>query len=427
MLKMNVESALSFFGKERVTDFIRTKKDVIADVLSDKKEDPEQVLGWFRVGRWTTPELMEKMEAKAREIREKADVFVLVGVGGSNNGARAVIKAMEALSDEKPKVKIVYAGNNLSSNAIHHLLNSLKGKSVYLDVIAKNFETLEPGLAFRILRRWMRGQFGDEMADRVIVTGTAGSQLNRIAEENGYLFLPFPDDIGGRYSVLSPVGLFPMAAAGIDIRSVARGGKDMEQVLKTEPQESNPAVVYAAIRHLCEEDGFAMEFLSSFEPALEYFSKWWVQLFAESEGKNHSGLYPVACSFSEDLHSVGQYIQSGKRNLAELFLRVERPEYHCVVQPDEKVHDGFAYLDNKDVSKINNTAFSATVKAHAQGGVPVNVLSIPRLEPYDFGQMFYFFELTCYLSGTFNGINPFDQSGVEAYKSIMLHELRKTV
>ncbi len=424
MLTLNLDSAIFYFGQEKVEGCVREMKDVVADVFSDKTEDREQVFGWYEVAKWTEPELLAKMEAKAREIREKADVFVLVGVGGSNNGARAVIKAMEALAEDDPGVEIVYAGNNLSSNAVHRLLHRLEGKSVYIDVIAKNFETLEPGLAFRVLRQWMWEHYGEKIAERVIVTGTSGSRLDTIAQENGYLFLPFPEDIGGRYSVISPVGLFPMAAAGVDIRSLVQGAADMEKALKAEAPEQNPAVLYAAVRHLCEQNGFAMEFLSSFEPALEYFAKWWVQLFAESEGKDHSGLYPVACSFSEDLHSVGQYIQSGKRNLAELFLYVEEPEYRYTVQQDRKIEDGFSYLDQKDIASINDTAFSATAKAHAEGGVPVSILSIPRLTPYYFGQMFYFFEFTCYLSGMFNGINPFDQPGVEAYKSIMLRSLK---
>lgn len=418
---MNFEKSLPFLEKDSVSNCIESNKKLLTDIFSEKVQDAEQVFGWFDVDQWATPELVEKMKQKAQEIQEKADVFVLVGIGGSNNGARALIKAFAKQS----KVEIVYAGNTLSGNEVCELLDHLEGKSVYINVIAKNFATLEPGLAFRILRRFMQKQYGENIADRVIVTGTAGSQLNRLADENGYLFLPFPDDIGGRYSVLSPVGLFPVAVAGIPIESIIRGAQDMEKSLKATDYDKNPAVIYATIRHLLEKRGFAMEFLSSFEPDLAYFSKWWVQLFAESEGKNHAGLYPVVCSFTEDLHSVGQYIQSGKRNLLELFLHVEQAEHTYVVQPDSQIDDGFDYLNHMDVKEINDIAFHATVKAHSEGGVPCNVLSIPELTPYYFGQLFYFFQFTCYISGMLNGVNPFDQPGVEAYKTEMFHGLKK--
>lgn len=423
MLSFNFEGTMPFLGKESLSNLIQANKGLLADIFSDKKCDTEQVFGWFNVDKWNTPQLFEQMKTKAREIREQADVFVLVGVGGSNNGARALIKAMESLKIE-PGLEIVYAGNNLSGNAICKLLDQFEGKSVYMNVIAKNFETLEPGLSFRILRKWMREQYGERYSQRAIVTGTVGSQLNKLSDQNGFLFLPFPEDIGGRYSVLSPVGLFPIAVAGIEIEDVVGGARDMEKFLKETQFISNPAVIYAANRHLLEQRGFANEILSSFEPALEYFSKWWVQLFAESEGKNNTGIFPVACSFSEDLHSVGQYIQSGKRNMAELFLHVDEPEHNYTVQADEKIEDGFGYLNYMDVNSINDVAFWATVKAHEEGGVPCNIVSIPKLTPYYYGQLFYFFELTCYISGMFNHVNPFDQPGVEAYKSKMMHKLK---
>lgn len=420
MLDFDFNNALSFLKKDEVFNLIEEKDAILQDVFSEKTEDSENVLGWFSVDKWTTPELVDKMERKAKEIQEKADVFVLVGVGGSNNGSRSLIKAFAKQS----KVEIMYAGNNLSSNYICSLLEELKDKSVYINVIAKNFETLEPGLTFRILRRFMHEQYGADIADRIIVTGTAGSQLNQLADQNSYLFLPFPDDIGGRFSVLSPVGLFPVAVAGIDINQIILGAREMQHMLKITPFKENAAVTHAVIRHLLERRGFSMEFLSSFEPNLEFFSKWWIQLFAESEGKNHSGLYPVACSFSEDLHSVGQYIQSGKRNLAEVFLHVEDATQDYTVCVDNKIADGFDYLNNMSVKEINDIAFRATVKAHTEGGVPCSIIMMPKLTPYYFGQLFYFFQFACYISGMLNGVNPFDQPGVEAYKTEMFRGLK---
>ncbi len=421
MLQFNFENSLSFLGINSVYEYIEDNKKMLEDIFSPKQEDKAKIFGWFNVEKWTNQELVAKMEGKAREIRENGEIFVLVGVGGSNNGARSLIKAFTKQGD----VEVVYAGNNLSGKSICELLNKLKGRSVYINVIAKNFETLEPGLAFRILRNFMWEEYGDDISNRVIVTGTAGSQLNHLADKNEYMFLPFPEDIGGRFSVLSPVGLFPAAVAGINIKEIIQGARDMEQMLKSTPFRRNPAVVYAAIRHLLEGQGFAMEILSSFEPALEFFSKWWVQLFAESEGKNLRGLFPVACSFTEDLHSVGQYIQDGRRNLMETFLYVESPAENYIIQPDTKVSDGFDYLNHMDMKCIDDTAFWATVKAHAAGSVPCNIITIPKLTPYNFGQLFYYFQLTCYISGTFNGINPFDQPGVEEYKKEMFRKLKK--
>ncbi|QAT49119.1 glucose-6-phosphate isomerase [Caproiciproducens sp. NJN-50] len=420
MLRFNFENAVDFIGKAKVDSYIESNKNLLQQLFKEKEEDPERVFGWFDVEKWTAPDLVNQIKRKAGEIQEKADAFVLVGVGGSNNGARAVVEALAKNS----KVEVVYAGNNLSSIRVHELLEKLKGKSVYIDVIAKNFETLEPGLSFRILRRFLREQHGENFSERIVATGTQGSSLNRLADENGYLFLPFPADIGGRYSVLSPVGLLPVAAAGIDIDQMILGAREMELEIKKAPFHNNPAVTYAAVRSCLEKQGFAMEFLSFFEPDLECFAKWWVQLFAESEGKDHEGLYPVACSFSEDLHSVGQYIQNGKRDLSELFLQVEAVEQDYVVKPDDRFKDGFDYLDGKTVKEINDIAFRATVKAHIDGGIPCSVITLPKLTPYYFGQLFYFFQFACYLSGTFIGINPFDQPGVEAYKNEMFYNLK---
>lgn len=421
MLQFDFENSLSFLGINSVFEFIEKNKKMLEELFSFKEKDEDRVFGWFNVEKWTTQELTAKMECKAREIHENGEIFVLVGVGGSNNGARSLIKAFTKQGD----VEVVYAGNNLSGKTVCELLDKLKGKSVYINVIAKNFETLEPGLTFRILRNFMWEQYVDDISSRVIVTGTSGSQLNQLADKNGYMFLPFPDDIGGRYSVLSPVGLFPAAVSSINIQDIIRGAKDMELMLKTAPFCENPAVIYAAIRHLIEEKGFTMEFLSSFEPDLEYFSKWWVQLFAESEGKNFRGLFPVSCSFTEDLHSVGQYIQSGKRNLMETFIHVGNTAGNYIIQPDTKVFDGFDYLNHMDMKSINDTAFWATVKAHEAGSVPCNIITIPQLTPYYFGQLFYYFQFSCYVSGKFNGINPFDQPGVEEYKKEMFRKLKR--
>ena len=366
------------------------------------------------------PELLAAIEAKAKEVRQNADIFVLVGVGGSNQAARAVIEGL------KPKggPKILYAGNTLSANYLADLLTQLEGKSVYINVIAKNFETLEPGSHFRVLRHYLQTRYSkEELSKRIILTGTYGTRLEEIAKENGYTFFPFPLPIGGRYSAFSPVGLFPMAVAGVDIRGLLKGGTDMAADIKANP--NHPAVQYAVLRNALYRKGFLVEQLAAFEPQLAYFFKWWVQLFGESEGKDKKGIFPSAACYSEDLHSMGQYMQDGARILLETFLQVEQVDGSVVIAPDKAFGDRFDYLDGLDFATINKAAESATLEAHHKGGVPCFCLKLERLNEYAFGQLFYFFMFACALSGKLLGVNPFDQEGVEEYKRSMFQKLGK--
>ena len=365
---------------------------------------------------------LDAIKEKAAEIREHADTFVLVGVGGSNQAARSVIEALR-----RPKgPKIVYAGNTLSAAYLSDVLAELHDKSVYINVIAKNFETLEPGSHYRILRSLMESIYGaPEMAKRVTLTGTRGSLLEKIAKDNGHLFLEFPVTVGGRYSAFTPVGLLPLAAAGLDIDSFISGGRDMERLLSACGAE-NPAVRYAALRNLLYKKGFLVEVLAGFEPRLAYFNKWWWQLFGESEGKNGTGIFPSFAVYSEDLHSIGQYMQSGQRILMETFLSVEKPGASLVVEGD-RVEDRFDYLNGWDFTDINRAAETATLEAHSSGGVPCTKISVDRLDEYHFGQLFYFFMLSCAVSGKLLGVNPFDQDGVERYKKSMFKALGKNI
>ena len=353
------------------------------------------------------------------KCKKKADVLVVIGIGGSNQAARAVVDAIK----ERSETKIVWAGNSISAHSIQEALHEVAGKSIYIDVIAKNFETLEPGIAFRALRDYMRQAYGDEYADRVICTGTQGSHLEELAHKHGYKFLPFPDDIGGRFTAMSPVGLFPMAVAGMDIRAMAEGAKKMRSRLISESAETNVALKYAAIRNLLYKKGFRMEMLSFFEPRFFRFAKWWMQLFGESEGKNGKGLYPLFGNFSEDLHSIGQFIQDGTCVIFETFLDVSNSGASYVVHADD-VDDRFDYLDGKDFDEVNRAAFDATVDAHSIK-FPCMKLTVSAFEEETFGALFYFFEFVCYLSGSLLGVNPFDQPGVEAYKQRMFKTLGK--
>ena len=399
-------------------DYVK-EKNAILDQVRNNPDGYEDALGWMDPEEWASDAQLSRLEEKAKEIREQADAFVLIGVGGSNNAARAVIKALDL--EDGPE--IYYAGNTISPYEVNRLLKQLKGKSVYINVIAKNFETLEPGIGFRVLRAWLTDQYGEKACERIIVTGTRGSHLEKISNEHGYTFLTFPDTIGGRYSAICDVGLFPMAVAGVNIRKVVEGAKDMRAYLYGKEERDNPAFYYAAIRNLLNQKGMKVEMLSFFEPRYRYFAKWWTQLFAESEGKDGKGLYPVSAQCSEDLHSVGQFVQDGTHMMFETFLDVKNQDSSYILKNDQ-VDDRFDYLDGMDFWEINKKAFEATYKAHSQC-LPCFRIQVEQIDEYSFGQLFYFFEFACYISGMMLGINPFDQPGVEAYKGYMFEALGK--
>ncbi len=363
---------------------------------------------------------LDVIREKAKEIRENADVFVLVGVGGSNQAARAMIEAMK-----KPGgPKIVYAGNSLSAHAVQTVLDEIEGKSVYINVIAKNFETLEPGSHFRVLRNAMQKRYSaEEMAKRVVLTGTRGSRLEEIAKENGYTFLSFPERVGGRYSAFTPVCLLPIAVAGLDVEEYLAGGLSAQEHLLE--QDGGEAAEYAALRWALYEKGFKVEMLSAFEPRLYWAQSWWKQLFGESEGKDKKGILPVSMTNSEDLHSMGQYMQDGLRFMMETFLMVDDPEASVVIRPDPEFDDRFDYLDGMDFANINRAAEKATIEAHDMGGVPCIQLRLPRISERSYGQLYYFFMISCALSGALLGVDAFDQEGVEEYKRSMFRALGK--
>ena len=305
-------------------------------------------------------------------------------------------------------------------------LEELDGyKSVYIDCIAKNFETLEPGIAFRVLRQYLEKRYGpDGAAWRIFATGTPGSTLERLCADNGYTFLTFPPRVGGRFSVVSDVGLFPMAVAGVDIGAITQGMRDMRDRLFAEPAAENLALEYACLRKLMLEHGYAVEMLSCFEPRLDYFAKWWIQTFAESEGKNGTALYPVSASNSEDLHATGQFVQQGSPILFETFVEVEARDASLLLPPETK-RDYFDYLTGKDFWDMNDIARKATMAAHSERGIPCLNFKIPAIDAHTLGELYFFFLFSCYLSCELLGVNPFDQPGVENYKGYMFKNLGK--
>ncbi len=378
--------------------------------------------GWRTVDEHAGPDRVAFLQQEADRVRKDADAFVTIGIGGSNQSSRAAIKALRP----KDGPEMLWAGNTISACEMARTLEELDGyKSVYIDCIAKNFETLEPGIAFRVLRQYLEKRYGEaEAAKRIFATGTPGSTLHQLCKDHGYTFLTFPERVGGRFSVLSDVGLFPMAVAGVDIAAVTAGMRQMRDRIFAEKAEENIALRYAVLRKLFLEKGYAMEMLSFFEPRLDYFAKWWVQTFAESEGKEDTALYPIVSSNSEDLHAVGQYVQQGRPILFETFLEI-RDRDASVILPPETKKDYFDYLTGKDFWDINEAARKGTFSAHSDRGIPCLCFSIPAIDAHTLGQLYYYFIFSCYLSCELLGVNPFDQPGVEAYKHQMFALLGK--
>ncbi len=416
MIKLNYLES-KFIVKDEIEKLKKHNEGKLRKVKNNNKNYIDS-LGWVDVLEYANDDIITNIERIAKKVRNNAEIFVLIGVGGSNNSARAVI---EALQVEGPK--IIYAGNTLSPHALNKVLKEIEGKSVYINCIAKNFETLEPGSSFRILRQYLYKTYGDKAYERIITTGTKGSNFEKLSKENGYTFLEFPSNVGGRYTAMTNVGLLPMAIAGIDIKALVTGGIDMQNELFNTTFEKNIAYEYACLRNYFNEKGYSVEMLASFEPQFRFFYKWWIQLFAESEGKDNKGLYPTASEYSEDLHSVGQFVQDGAPIMFETFIDVENKNSSLIFEKDDLV-DYFEYIDGKDFWDINKVASEATVLAHSKK-VPCLKIEISTIDAYNFGQMFYFFQFACYLSCEILGVNAFNQPGVEAYKVLMFDVLGK--
>ena len=406
---------IEFFGQDAGQERLLAQCRRLFDGMGSRFDG---VLGWTDCLKATEGSLA-RIKEKAQEWREIADTLVIVGVGGSNQAARGVIDAIGARG-----MDVVWAGNTLSAWELARTLERLEGRSVVMHVIAKNFETLEPGSHYRVLRRFMQERYDErEMARRVVLTGTTGSRLDEMAQERGHLFLPFPGPIGGRYTAFTTVGLLPIAAAGLDVDAYLRGGLDMQRSVETE--DDNAAFRYACWRNANYAQGKNTEMLVSFEPRFERLGRWWRQLFGESEGKDGKGIFPATGIYSEDLHSIGQYVQAGERRLMETFISV-RDDGACVPVPgDAAARDGFDYLNGRDFTFINRAAEQATLQAHSQGGVPCARVTVERADEYAFGALYYMFMAACAVSGQLLGVNPFDQEGVEAYKRSMFAILGK--
>ena len=370
---------------------------------------------------WLSPDQIldageyNKLKETAAYLRENTDVLLVIGIGGSYLGARAVI---EALADDPEKV--VYAGQNISAHYIKQLKTKLSGKRVAINVVSKSGTTTEPAIALRLFK-----ELSDSCEMLVATTDKEKGALLDFSKKLGIKSFVVPSDIGGRYSVLSAVGLLPIAYAGIDIDALINGASKSAKLCSNPDPKQNPAYAYAAIRNILSQKGYGLEILSSFEPRLFYIAEWWKQLFGESEGKNGTGIFPASCTFSTDLHSLGQFIQEGKRNLFETFLVISEGEPSVTVPRWDDDSDGMNYLAGEEISYINNMAYEATAKAHTDGKVPNMTIRLETLDAYSLGALLYFYEISCAMTCLMAGVNPFNQPGVEAYKKYMFRLLGK--
>lgn len=425
-------TAAPFFEK-RELDYLDGAVQAAHQAVHNKTGAGADFLGWVDWPSAYDKEEMERLKKAAEKIRQDSDVLLVIGIGGSYLGARAAIEMLQhnfySLLNkiERKAPLILFVGHHMSSSYTKELFDVLKDKDVSINVISKSGTTTEPAIAFRIFRTFLEGKYGKEGARERIYATTDREKgaLKTLADKEGYATFVIPDDIGGRYSVLTPVGLLPIAAGGLSVDEMMRGAQAAEKDLSEPTLDKNPAYQYAAARNVLYNKGKSVELLVNYEPNLHYFSEWWKQLFGESEGKDQKGLYPASADFSTDLHSLGQYIQEGRRQLFETALLVKESKASVVIEEEESDLDQLNYLAGKTLEEVNQKAALGTRLAHTDGDVPNLVVSVPELTPYYFGYLVYFFEKACAISGYLLGVNPFDQPGVEAYKKNMFALLGK--
>ena len=428
---LNTEHLQQFIGN---TDIAAIEKEVISakKTLLDGSGKGNDFLGWVNLPAEISQDEINNIKKDVERLAGKVRLFVVVGIGGSYLGARAVIEALQSEFDMQDTGRkfpyIVYAGHTLSEDYYCQLMQVLDKQDYAVAVISKSGTTTEPAVAFRLIKSHIEKKYGKaEAAKRIIaITDARRGALHDIAVQEGYQMYVIPDNVGGRFSVLTPVGLLPIAMSGYDIDKLLQGARDMrEECIRNDKVEENPALLYAAIRNLLYRKGRKVEILENFVPQLKYISEWWKQLYGESEGKEGKGILPHSLSFTTDLHSMGQYVQEGERLMFETVLSVERPQQRIEIPSDEKNLDGINYLVGKTLTEINHNAELGTILAHCDGGVPVLRILIPEVNEYVLGQLIYFFEFACGVSGYVLQVNPFDQPGVEAYKKNMFRLLGK--
>ncbi|OCA97762.1 glucose-6-phosphate isomerase [Clostridium beijerinckii] len=426
-------SKVSPYLEEAELENMESMVKAVHEDLHNKTGAGNDFLGWVDLPVNYDKEEFARIKKAAEKIKSDSDVLIVIGIGGSYLGARAAIEMLtnnfhNVLGSDKRKVpQIFFAGNNISSTYMAELLQVIEGKDVSLNVISKSGTTTEPAIAFRILKSYLEKKYGVEEARKRIyaTTDKARGALKTLADSEGYETFVVPDDVGGRFTVLTAVGLLPIAAAGIDIDEMMKGAADARTAYSVPSIKENDAYKYAAARNALYNKGASIEVLVNYEPSLHYFNEWWKQLYGESEGKDRKGLFPAAVDFSTDLHSMGQYIQDGRRIMFETVVNIEKPKYEINIEEADNDLDGLNFLAGKTMDFVNKKAFEGTLLAHNDGGVPNMVLSVPEISAYYFGYMVYFFEKACGISGYLLAINPFNQPGVEAYKKNMFALLGK--
>lgn len=431
-INLDITKAAQFLSEDAVKAY-EPKVKVAQEALEAGTCPGNDFLGWLHLPSSITPAFLDEVQAVANTLREKCEVVVVAGIGGSYLGARAVIEALGNsfawLINDKKNPTIMFAGNNIGEDYLFELTEYLKDKKFGVINISKSGTTTETALTFRLLKKQCEAQMGKEVAKNIIVAVTDAKKgaARTCADKEGYKSFIIPDNVGGRFSVLTPVGLLPIACAGFDIKALVQGAADMEKATgKDVPFEQNLAAQYAAVRNgLYNEAGKKIEIMVNFQPKLHFIAEWWKQLYGESEGKDGKGIFPASCDFTTDLHSMGQWIQDGERSIFETVISVEQPNKKLLFPHDDENLDGLNFLEGKRVDEVNKMAELGTRLAHVDGGVPNIRISVPELNEYYIGQLIYFFEIACGISGNVLGVNPFNQPGVEAYKKNMFALLNK--
>jgi len=431
-IKVKINNTIDFVEKDEIKVF-QNEVDLHRKNIYEKTGEGNDFLGWVDLPSEMNEYTIREIEEDVQKIRSNSKVVVVIGIGGSYLGARAIIDALSSNFanynfQKNPHPLVMYAGQNIGEDYLHQLMNFLDDKDYSIIVISKSGTTTEPAIAFRLLRKHIEEKYGEEKAaERIFaITDEKKGALRTLADEKSYKSYVIPDDVGGRYSVLTPVGLLPIAVAGFNIRKFIEGAKRMQLHLKNEDDIfKNQAALYAVVRNILYQKGKTTEILAGYIPNLMYFSEWWKQLFGESEGKDGKGIFPAAVNLTTDLHSMGQYIQQGLRNIFETVIRVDETFHHVTVPEDSQNLDGLNFLQGKRIHDVNKMAETGTMLAHVDGGVPNIELMVPVIDENILGQLVYFFEMSCAISGYILKVNPFNQPGVEDYKKNMFALLEK--
>jgi glucose-6-phosphate isomerase len=422
-INLNIKEALSFIQKDPF--LLQVEVDRIHEGIHRKTLKGHEFLGWLDLPVNYDQEEYSQVLNAAKKIKAQSDVLVVVGIGGSYLGSKAGLEFLK-VPFQKESLEIIFAGHHMSGDYMHHLLNYLEDKDFSVNVISKSGTTTEPAIAFRLLKDKLEAKYGNMAKERIYATTDAKKgALHTLAKNNGYEMFVIPDDVGGRFSVLTPVGLLVFAAQGIDTDQMLKGATDAYNRYLTSDLNENEAYLYAIMRYLLYKEGKKIEMLVGYEPNLVYLNEWWKQLFGESEGKENKGLFVASASFSTDLHSLGQYIQEGERHLFETVIKVLNASKDVIIPKDQDDLDQLNYLAGKPLSYVNEQALKGTMMAHHEGQVPNMLLEIPAFDSYTFGYLIYFFEKACAMSAYLIEVNPFDQPGVEAYKKNMFALLGK--